>query len=223
MGKGTHTKTQTQARKEAKAMTKQDKEQLKTEFLKAWSEKMAEWCVNNTAEFAVLPDGGIVTIDKQKIKTRFCFGESGYDFEEAAKNAHTARTSAEYFIKENMKHFTNWIDELIEAKNLNSNYMLFIHSTEYYSQTPDCKLRGISLERCTDIIDAFGGSCFLSSVGGKAIEVRGCKGHIATSEEYNAIISAFKRAAEAHEKKIATYLKRFGLSNVDAWTYWRDA
>lgn len=205
-------------------MTATQKELLKREFSKAWStEKMADYCTKRTADYAELPNGGLVTIEKQHIKTRFCFGESGYDFDEAVKSAETARKSADYFKTENMAYFAEWLHDLKAARRRNSNYALFIHNIDYYGQTPDCLLRAITFERVTDVIDAFGGSCVFADIAGQNTKINGCYGHIASDTEYKIIIDAYERAAAEHEKKINTYLKRFGLSNVVAWTYWREA
>ena len=87
---------------------------LVQEYEKIWphSPKMVDYCVNSVAEMAVLPAGEIIPIEKQRIATRFCFGESGYDADDAARMAYHARTSQDYFKKENMSHFDDWIQEI---------------------------------------------------------------------------------------------------------------
>ena len=58
---------------------KVDKNILIEQFEKAWpsDKKMVDYCVGKVAAVAILPCGGIVTVDKQQIKKDFCFGESG--------------------------------------------------------------------------------------------------------------------------------------------------
>jgi hypothetical protein len=150
-------------------------------------------------------------------------GESGYDYNEAASMAYHAKTSAEYFKRENMAYFKRWLDELEDAKNENSNYRLVIYPTQYSGQSEDCNLRGFGFVKTSDVIDACGGSCYLSELPGKELTVnfRACR--VATFAEIDAITEAFKTAAATHEKKVDNYLKRYGMSKVDTWTYWRDA
>lgn len=199
-----------------------DKELVKREYGKAWSDPhMINYCVNNLANVAILPNGDIISIDKQSIETRFCFGESGYDYDDAAKMAAHARTNTEYFKSENMKHFNKWVNDLIEIQEHKSNYFVLIRDTHYIGQEKDCRLRALEWIRTVDLLDACGGSAYLDDIAGKYIDK--LNGRIATSEELNIIIEAYKQARDAHEKKVDTYLKRYGLTKVDSWTYWREA
>lgn len=198
-----------------------NKEQLRNEYAKVWKNdsKMINYCVDKAAAVAELVDGELVVIDKQRIEKRFCFGESGYDYEDAQKAAAHARTSEEYFKTENMKYFKGWIAELINALN-GGDYRLVINER---TASDGCKIHGVSLERLTDIIDACGGSCYLYDLPGKRLNVRGKECRIAYPKDYDILIDAYKEAADAHEKKVNAYLKRYGTSQVRSWTYWRDA
>lgn len=198
---------------------------LREEYTKVWgnSEKMINYCVNKVATIAELPNGGIVTIDKQSIEKDFCFGESGYDYDDAQAMAEHARKSEEYFKAENMRHFNAWIKDLEETLSGEGDYKLLIHDRQYSSQTDDCRLVGVTWARFIDVIDACGGSVYSDELGGKRITFRGVECRIATNEELQIILDAYKVVARAHEKKIDSYLKRYGTSKVHAWTYWRDA
>ena len=50
-----------------------------------------------------------------------------------------------------------------------------------------------------------------------------CVKKVAAVEELAIIRAAVQSAATAHEKRVETYLKRYGTSKVHTWTYWRDA
>jgi len=201
-----------------------DREALRREFCKAWdSPRMIDYCVNKVAAVAVLPSGEIITVDKQSIEKDFCFGESGYDYDEAQSAAAHARKSESYFKAQNMKHFTEWLKDLDEARTMRGNYALVIGSKQYTGQTEDCKLAFVEFVRLSDLIDACGGSCYLEELPGKVLTVRGCERRVATPEEIDLITGAYKTAAAQHEKKVDAYLKRYGTSKVNAWTYWRDA
>ena len=41
-----------------------------------------------------------------------------------------------------------------------------------------------------------------------------------TEEERQTVLSAYKQIREDFEKRLNTYLKRYGLSKIDTWTYW---
>ena len=203
-----------------------DKELLRREYAKVWGkdERMTNYCVNKAAAVIELPGGEITVIDKQHIETRFCFGESGYDYDDAASAAQHARTSEDYFKRENMGHFDNMIHDLEQCMNDDGYKRLVIYTGgAYCGQTEDCRLRNFGFARLTDIIDACGGSCYLSELPGRELRVCGQACRVATREELTIILDAYKAARQAHEKKVDAYLKRYGLSKVHAWTYWRDA
>ena len=211
-------------KKEEKKMTTISKEELRAEFAKAWeSDRMINYCTNKVAATAVLPTGEIITIDKESIKKDFCFGESGYDFDEAQEAAAMARKSHEYFKIQNMKHFKCWIDDITNAMDLHSNYRIIIGGGAYYGQSEDCRLRHFEICLLTQVLDALGGSAFLEEIPGKEITVDGRTGRVATNEEAEIILNAYKEAAAKHEKKVDAYLKKYGTSKVNSWTYWRDA
>ena len=183
-----------------------DKDLLRAEYAKVWprSEKMVKHCVDEAAAVAVLPDGGFIVIDKKPIEKDFCFGESGYDYEDAQHMADHARSSAEYFKRENMRVFLGIVNDLRDALAGVGRYSLIIRERQYFSQTPDCLLRGYRFE-----------DLFVHDLPD------GCR--VATPEETRIIIAAAEAAAAAHEKKVDAYLKRYGTTKVRAWTYWRDA
>lgn len=206
---------------------KLDKAALRSEFAKAWeSDKMVDYCTDKVAAVAVLPSGEIVTVDKQHIETRFCFGEDGYDYDEAAAGVRTAYTSESYFKSENMKAFRDALSDINEAKNPEAGrWFLIIGGAHYRGQSEDCRLRWIGYKRVSEVLEDLGGSARLSELPGKRIEPKDGNPayRIATPEEIDAIEAAYKAAASAHEKKVDSYLKRYGLSKVHAWTYWRNA
>ena len=44
-----------------------------------------------------------------------------------------------------------------------------------------------------------------------------------TESDIGVVKSAYERAIQRQEKKVRAYLKRYGLSKIHAWSYWRDA
>ena len=202
------------------------KDLLREEYAKIWGgrdERMTDYCVNKVATIAVLPDGAIIPVEKQGIKKHFCFGESGYDFDEAQERAHIARTNAEYFKAKNMEYFRTWLKDLRGALSGDTDYMLVIYTHVYTGQPEDCKIASAHWVRLGDIIEACGGSAYLHELAGREIVYRGQACRIATNEELQLILDAYTDAGKKHEKKVDAYLKRYGMTKVEAWTYWRDA
>ena len=79
-------------------MNKEMKTLLMQEFAKVWKDqRMVEYCVKKASTVVELPDGSIIVVEKQPIETRFCYGESGYDYDNAQRMAAHARTSEDYF------------------------------------------------------------------------------------------------------------------------------
>ncbi len=190
---------------------------------------MTDFCTNKAAALAELPNGDLIPVEKHKIETDFCFGESGYDYDDAQRAAANARTNEGYFRRENMKHFTKWIDDLAEQEEMHGadprlpRFVLLIAEKPYYGQPEASKLKGLTFARDGDILAALGGSAFVRDLPGQRVTVRGQNYRIPTRGELDAIRAVYEQAQEEHGKKIDRYLKRYGLSKVNSWTYWRDA
>lgn len=214
-----------QGRKPGKETTMTTKEMIRSEYAKVWArdQKMVDYCAGKVAAVAILNDGLVYPVDKQKIETRFCFGESGYDYDDALKAAANARKSESHFKTENMRSYREKIDALTEILNGNSDYMLAIRPRAYCTQTADCKLCNVEFVKLWEVLDACGGSACRWDLFDRVLTIRGLERRIATPKEVEAILEAYKSAAAKHEKKVDAYLKRYGTSKVHAWTYWRDA
>lgn len=220
-----------QPEKREKKPQKVDKNMLREEYAKIFGDdsRWIEWHIDQVATVAYLPNGDVLPIEKQGINKRFCFGESGYDFEEAAQQAQYARTSEVYFKRENMKKYQQIIDRLKAKENTSDysfTYLAFAPLKCYSSEETAKRESRIMTTRwyeLTDIVKSCGGSCYTWDLPGKELTIRGEKVRIATKEEKEAVLEAYEEAAKTHEKKVDAYLKRYGTSKVHAWTYWRDA
>ena len=205
-------------------LTKEDREILRSEFAKCWNNKhMIDYCTNKVDQVAELPTGEIIVIDKQKIDTDFCFGESGYDYEEALDMAIKAQKSETYFRAQNLKYYDGSIDTLRSPK---WNFRIAI-STAYTDQAENCRLRCYSAVDTWDIQKSVQGESWytgaIEELAGHEFILNSYKWRVATEAEIEIIIAAYERARESQDKKITAYLKRYGMSKVHTWTYWRDA
>lgn len=202
-----------------------DKTLLAREFSKCWtSEKMVSFCVNRILNTVTLDDGTILTIEKQHIKTDFCFGESGFDAEEAAHMAAHARTSADYFKKENLSYFDEWLYNIEKIQNNDSMLLLTYSRTHYTKQPADCKIGYFALRYWHQVLNDLGGSANLDKIAGQEVHSRYDGDYfVMTPAQIDKLKKAFEEARKAHEKKVDAYIKRYGTSKVHSWTYWRDA
>lgn len=212
--------------KESTKAAKIDRDKLRAQFALAYnSPKVIDYCTNQVAAVAELPTGELIVFNKQSIKTRFCFGESGYDYDEAQSAAQNARTSFDYFRDENMADYRREIKAFEDALTMSGRFFATINRTAYTGQKDDCMLRCIEWRRDCDVLNDLGGSAYLEEIPGQTITEAGSgrKYRVLTAEEIRIILDVVKTAAAAHEKKVEAYLKRYGTSKVHSWTYWRDA
>lgn len=202
-----------------------DRQTIRKEYEKVWANRpdMVDYCTKKTAAAVALPSGEIVTVDKQSIETRFCFGENGYDYEDAVNAAAHARRDEEYFIEQNMKAYREWIRELREILDGGYHRTLAIREWGYLSQPKDCRLVSERIVLTTSVLAGLGGSARLSDLPGEKVTVYGEEVRIATPLEVKIVLAAYEEAARLHEQKVRAYLKRYGLSKVCAWTYWSEA
>lgn len=185
-------------------------------------EKMREFCIKR-ADDVVKVGGVLVEIERKSIETHFCYGvgycgiSTAEEWNEAGRMAEHARTSNEHFIRENMKE---WIDaEALYTAALTpetADYMPGI--------VKDASGRRGFVRWCriAEVCDAFGGSCRLSEVGGKGGTLAGQEIYFPTVSEVSALLAATSAASARHLKRVNTYLKRYGLRNVQSWTYLSD-
>ena len=204
-------------------MTDDFKKLIREEYGKICSNtKLADRLADKVSEIAILPSGEIITVGKQSIIRDFYFGESGYDYDDVVRMARHASKSEEYFLRKNMECFDRMITEITDSMTRTGNYR-FVVWRDGLCRIGDCRIRNLEAVRVTDIIDSLGGTAFIEDLPGKTVIIRGHERRILTDDEHRIILEAYCRASEAHRKKVAAYLKRYGTSKVTARTYWIDA
>lgn len=181
------------------------KDLLAKEYSKVWNDqKMVNYCMKKVSDVAVMADGSLVVIEKPHIKTNFCFGESGYDIEDAEKAAHYAKTNEQYFVDENMRytHFDREMAYLTHYINGGTGQTPYIYSA-YWNTGDNCKLHNVRFYAY--------------------YETSPSDGDVLSVDDAKVLLETYKSAKAKFEKRLRTYLKRYGLSKVHSWTYWRDA
>ena len=145
-------------------------------------------------------NGHTFSVEKKPIKTSFAcaYGFCGVSREEehesAADEAKRLLTREDYFIEKNME-FYNWLeDEVKEADILR-----------------DKGYRNGEVLPCTQSYIDYHMPCWRESIVSRLSE-----------EDKKGMSKAIAEAKAKHLKRLKTYLKRFGLSKVNAYTWLVD-
>lgn len=166
-------------------------------------QKMIDYCTKKAAYIVELENGDYYVIDKPDIEKDFCYGY-GYcgvsteeDYQDAARMAAHARTSEEYFIQKNMEPLNRWIKDLQDL-----NTYAVTKRKHYIGQADSCQLINIDFVHVWDIDPE--------------------KTQQLTPEEIAAVIAGYEEVKKQFQKRLNSYLKRYGLTKVHSWTYLSD-
>lgn len=190
--------------------SKESQKQLKAEYREllkdVWKDdRMIKYCSSLADVVFKTEDGFYLEVEKPYIETRFCFGysDSPYDTEDydrASEMAHYARTNEDHFRETNLRK----LKRAIEYYSDKNNDLWF--QNHYISQENNilkCIQSFKHWEEPHDISDT-------------------TKYHKVSDKDRELIVDAYKQELERFSKRVETYLKRYGLSKVHSWTYWRD-
>lgn len=145
-----------------------------------------------------LSNGLIFVIEKPSIETSFCFGESGYDYDDANKAAAEARSNENLFRIRNLR----WWDERVKALE--------------NGPEPGDKF-------WVNHVNGYGVASYLNIGREWDMRLVNCETFEIAGDDLNLILDGYKAVRDRFAKRVDAYLKRYGLSKVHAWTYWRDA
>lgn len=183
-------------------MKKTEKEVLRKYYEEAFGSndvKYINWLLNEADEYVKfdIDDGLFLVFEKPRIETSFCFGYSlsRYDtesYDNANDMVDYARTNEEYFLKENLKR--------VDMYDPNEKYVAF-------RKYEDSKF--IYLARKRDYEN-------------RPYMYRGEMLFELNNDDMKKVIEANNKQLENFKKRLNTYLKKYGLSKVKSWSYWRD-
>lgn len=197
-------------------MTREDKQTVREQYEKVWhgDEKMVEHCTKKTSGYVMLGET-MVTADKPHIKTDFWFGEHTYDYDEVCETANALSTNERYFVEENLRGCDAYsMLEALEGRDRHGYeaiFKVYVVDGHYTSQDEDCKLGYVNALRLgTDPQTHFATR-------------RGVQPYReATETEKEALREFYAAEVEKFEKRLRTYLKRYGLSKCNFGVYWAD-
>lgn len=182
--------------------------------------RMVDYCMKETDNVVRLDNGWLIPVEKEHLKKDFCFGYSlsrydSDDYDRANEMARYASESEDYFVTENMASFRELMKDI-------SDDDLFVGvATKYISGGEN--LKSVHFFRGWEVCDAFGGSCYLDKVSDSDIEYRGTTYHILSDADREKVKEGVAEAMKNHEKRVNTYLKKYGTKHVNTWSYWQDA
>ncbi|MBR3688965.1 MAG: hypothetical protein IKJ65_10695 [Clostridia bacterium] len=196
---------------------KQYLEILKTVYPR--SQSMQEYCLSTVDEIVTLENGLFFIIEKQKIETDFCFGYScspydTEDYDRANRCVTKAYENEQYFIRENLKRYRAVLDLLSDE-----SYVPVLR--DHYNARETGNLKSLDFIRCWDW------EMKLRQQSAHEIAAENLSEnhpyYLLTESDIALVKSAYESAMQRQDKKVRAYLKRYGLTKIRAWSYWRDA
>lgn len=178
--------------------------EILNDLQKAWkgSNKMVDYCLKEISNSAILTDGHIITFEKEKIETRFCFGYDifGTDYEEKNRLAYGAARTKEFFMKENLKGYERRLESLRDK-----NRTLYISRLWY-------GMENSKIKTYFDI-DYENPYCGWRNDYIKSEH---------QEEDKKALIQVLEIEKAKFEKRLETWWKRYGAEHLHTWTYCQD-
>lgn len=181
---------------------------LKEEFSKIWvSEHMRSYCLKTVSNCVRTSFGGLVIFEKPKIETNFCFGY------------HDSMTDTESYDAAN-DACENFGEKQFLANNLaDMQHALGLYEYSTKHEGPAVKqLYFAKRDSCSNIYK----DLFLDEYDAKDKAWRFDGLTKASEEDLQKCYAAQKQEYEKFEKRLKSYLKRYGTKKLHTWTYWAD-
>jgi hypothetical protein len=192
------------------------KEEIRQEYAKLKSWDGGEYAMIQLSNAVKLSDGKIIVMRKQRIETHFCFGEHGYDYDEKLDMARNALNDENFFINRNMEFYC----ELAEGLNKVSDPDGDFHSRIYLKRTTTSgNEKG---ENIWELSRFLVGSYVFIDEFDKMVNGKSTTWAMLSGEDLELAKKLVATESKRFEKRLRTYLKRYGLSKIHSWTYWAD-
>lgn len=182
------------------------------------SQSMQEYCISEADEIVTLENGIFFVIEKQKIKTDFCFGYSlsrydSEDYHRANRCVNNAYENQEYFVRENLRHYRQILEKISD-----DSFIPVLRN--HYNARETSSLKSLDFIRCWDWEMKLRQQSAEEIVSENNTANR--QYYLLTKSDIDVVKTAYEYAMARQEKKVRAYLKRYGLSKIHAWSYWRD-
>lgn len=185
---------------------------LQEEYANIWAsdKRMQEYCMKEISNCVFTSFGGLVVFEKQKIDTKFCFGYSDCGQGQSYEDAQKAEDSfgAASFLKANLKN----MDEVLQLfsgldEYGNETYKKLYFTPKYYGSKKIMRFVFLTPGRAVDPeVTRFYPDGLIE----------------ASAEDFKKCYQAQKDERAKFEKRLKSYLKKYGTSKLKTWTYWVD-
>lgn len=183
-------------------MDKNLKSLIADEYAKVYKRgsSMHNYCVGKISDAVVLSNGWIYTFDKPSIKKSFCFGyRLGHDnmseyVEANDMVSHVRNDGGEYFKRTNLESFANF------DKDLKDNDFVAVLT---YNGTINI-------------------ATVITENGYRRFYCSDPNFYKLTKEDVENLIAVNASEKKKFEKRLDTYLKKYGTSKINSWSYWSD-
>ena len=166
-------------------------------------------------QLVMLTNGGYFVVKKSRIETSFCFGYhtdfSGHEHSDAEKARLAFLESSKAFKAENLAELDGIISDL-ESRDCDITPVL--RRVEYYRQSEPINVYEIVRLHYWELMRKYG--------DGNSISIKRISELCPSDADREIIISAYKAERDSLNKRLDTYLKRYGTSKLRTWTYWKD-
>lgn len=191
---------------------KNEQAALKAEYLniiaaEVWNNDkgMLDFISKKISQIIKTSKGYLIPLDKPDIETRFCFGYSlsrydTEDYDRANDMVDYANKNVEYFKSENLKKITEWIKAI-------ENDEVYIHR-HYCSSPANSRAKTLVHMHYYRLYDM--------------TEEQKAEYELLTGADKETVLNAYKIELTKFEKRLNSYIKRYGTSKLRIWSYWRD-
>ncbi|MEG1684560.1 MAG: hypothetical protein RR319_01245 [Bacteroides sp.] len=190
---------------------KQLHEEYIQEIIKSWKdERMLAYFSKMNSGLYELPNGGIFAFEKLKIEKQFYYPyhdsmDNSKSFDKANDLAEKAHNDTSVFIDKNMAWYKKFLDNFDEKINYRNKKMCLYRTS--YGELEKMNLYEVVFLDNIQIEEE--SNCYLDLKK-------------ATEEEIAIIKGAYEKEYIKFSKRLASYLKRYGLSKIEATSYWAD-
>ena len=186
-------------------------EEFKKRVLKAEdnSQDWLNYWLKGTSELMMADCGVILRIEKEKIKVDFCWHDEGPDYEEYKRLHSDEESMREYFINANLREYDEQIEGLTSRKNRwGEPQVIVLYERDTCSHGKCGWGTGFRMmSKCQFQQEQNDSRCTV---------------HQLTENDIVKALALVKNERAKMEKRLQTYLKRYGISKLHTWTYWAD-
>ena len=179
-------------------------------LVKAHGESRASEYLKDTSNLMRAECGIIIAFRKERIKTEFCWADEGAPYEHYKQVHKTQESLQQYFLYENLRQYDNLIKELETRKREYSDIIPVFFEIEWCSMGKLGYADGVHAYRWYQMNE--------SEQDPRTRDLI----HLMSDNEVKQAIAILKEERAKFEKRLNTYLKRYGTSKLHTWTYWAD-